>query len=275
MKKSLIVVASVVLLLTVVAVMLWRLRQRHVWLSTSSPNGTYTMQLTGSKSRPIMPIWDNYAHFDLFKRGQRIVWDANLDSYGWLDPSFAEEHPEHRWDSESILRFGKKLSDSKMKLDDLAVSNITDKPLRYLRITSYDEVFVFDVPPGAKLTLRVARPPSDYSWVGVEGMFVDGERVPYDGVNFRLPSNHTAPLTYCVWVQGPTTKVASPMMNGYDADSTSEKPNVLRVESCESKTIHQAKPMSNKSLDRSGGSVAAKGKGPRAKRKDFAASGQL
>ena len=247
MKKSLVALTSVVLLLTLVGIMLQRFRQRHVWLSTSSPNGTYTMQLTGNKSRPIKPIWDNAACFDLFKDGQPIVWEAKLDSYGWLDPSFAEEHPEHRWDSESILRFGKNLSNSEMKLDELTVSNTTGKPLRYLRITSYDELFVFDVPPGSKLTLRVARPPSDQSWVGVEGMFVDGEMIPYDGVNFLLPSNHTAQLTYCVWVQGPITRIASPMMNGYNADSTSERPNVLKVEGCESKTTQQIKAMSNKS----------------------------
>jgi hypothetical protein len=255
MKKSLIALTSVVLLLILVGAMVLRFRQRQVWLSTSSPNGTYTMQLTGNKSRPIMPIWDNKARFDLFKNGQPILWDVNLDSYGVFDPTFAEEHPEHRWVSESVLRFGKKLSDSETKLDELILFNTTGKPMRYVRITSYDELFVFDFPPGAKLTLHIARPPSDGTWVGVEGMFADGEIVPYDGVDFRLPGSHTGPLTYCVWVQGPITRIASTKMDGYNADSTSGRPNVLRVEGCDSKPNQHMKPMSNKSLDASGGSV--------------------
>src|SRR5258705_8545984 len=112
MKKTLVAFTSLVMLLPLGVVALRIFRQPKVWLSVSSPNKTYTVQLTGSKSRPITPVGENETGLNLFKRGELVVKNANVDSYDWFDPSFAEKYPEHRWDTESILRFGYKLSDS-------------------------------------------------------------------------------------------------------------------------------------------------------------------
>src|SRR2546430_8385941 len=101
MKKTLIALITLVLLLTLGVGALQYFRQPHVWLSVSSPNKTYILQLTGSKSRPILPVGENETRFNLFKSGQPVIRNAYVDSYDWFDPSFAEKYPEHRWVTES------------------------------------------------------------------------------------------------------------------------------------------------------------------------------
>src|SRR4051794_35130826 len=72
------------------------LAESHVWLSTSSPKKTFTVELTGKKSRPSVPGIEHEARFSLLKNGEYVVRDAYVDSYDWFDSDFGEMYPEHK-----------------------------------------------------------------------------------------------------------------------------------------------------------------------------------
>jgi hypothetical protein len=111
------VVIGVLAMLTLGVAFVVSSAQSRVWLSTSSPNKTYTVQLTGRKFRPKFPGIEHEARFNLLKGAERVVKNAYVDSYDWFDSDFAEMYPEHKWASESVLRFGYKLVNSQQSID--------------------------------------------------------------------------------------------------------------------------------------------------------------
>ena len=143
--KTRIAVIGLVATLTLGVAILVSSAQSRVWLSTSSPNKTYTVQLTGRKFRPKVPGVEHEARFNLLKGSEPVVKNAYVDSYDWFDSDFAEMYPDHKWVTDSVLRFGR-LAKSEQSIDSLIVSNRTDKPVRYLKITVGDMLFIFDLP---------------------------------------------------------------------------------------------------------------------------------
>jgi len=174
---------GLVAMLTLGAAVFVSSAQSRVWLSTSSPNKTYTVQLTGSKFRPKVPGVEHEARFNLLKGSDSLVKNAYVDSYDWFDSDFAEMYPQHKWVSESVLRFGYQLAKSERSIDSLTVSNRTDKLLRYLKITIGDMLFSFNVPARSATKLAVPHQ-GRLSWVAAEGAFSDGQSLPVNGVNF-------------------------------------------------------------------------------------------
>jgi hypothetical protein len=230
--KTRIVLISLGVMLTVGVAFLMSPAQSPVWLSTSSPNKTYTFELTGRKSRPSVPGVMNEARFNLLKGTDPLVKNAYVDSYDWFDSDFVEMYPEHKWVNESILRFGYKLAKSQQSIDSLTVSNRTDRLVRYLKITASDMIFVFDLPPRSATKLAVPHQ-GWLSWVAAQGAFSDGQSLPTNGVNFFHRDRLTDPLQYCVSVSEGLIKIESPVMDGYNGDATPEKPNVAKVTSCD------------------------------------------
>jgi hypothetical protein len=232
--KTRISVIGLVAILTLGVAILVSSAQSRVWLSTSSPNKTYTVQLTGSKFRPKVPGVEHEARFNLLKGSEPLVKNACVDSYDWFDSDFAEMYPEHKWVTESVLRFGYKLAKSEQSIDSLTVSNRTDKPVRYLKITIGDMLFIFDLP--ASSATKLAVPHQGWlSWVAAEGAFSDGQSLPVNGVNFFRRDRLNGPLQYCLSVSESRISIESPVMDGYNGDATADKPNVPKVANCDSK----------------------------------------
>jgi hypothetical protein len=231
--KTRIVVVGLVATLTLGVAILVSSAQSRVWLSTSSPNKTYTVQLTGREFRPKVPGVEHEARFNLLKGSEPVVKNAYVDSYDWFDSDFAEMYPEHEWVTESVLRFGR-LTKSEQRIDSLIVSNRTDKPVRYLKITVGDMLFIFDVP--ARSATKLVVPHRGWlSWVAAEGAFSDGQSLPANGVNFFHRDRLNGPLQYCLFVSKSRISIESPVMDGYNGEATADKPNVPRVASCDSK----------------------------------------
>lgn len=233
MKKKVLVIGMFLATMAVVAsVAFWSSAQSPVWLSTASPNNTYTLQLTGNSRRPKTPFLEHEARFHLIKAGERVVSNAYVDSYDWFDSDFAGMYPEHKWLNESTVRFGDELKKSEGSPDSLTISNATDKPLRYLKVTIRDMLFVFDVSPHT--TTRLSVPHQRWmSWVAAEGAFSDGQSIPFDGVNFFHHDQLTVPLQYCLTVSGGSIRIASTVMAGYNGDVKLEKPNAPKIARCE------------------------------------------
>ena len=158
--------------------------------------------------------------------------NASVDSYDWFDSDFAEMYPEHKWLSDSTVRFGYQISDSKRRSDSLTVSNATNEPVRYLKITIGDMLFLFDLSPGATIDLQVPHE-GWLSWVAATGTFVDGQMIPVNGVNFFHRDKLTVPLHYCLTVTQGKIRIASTVIDGYNGDARPEKPNAPKVARCD------------------------------------------
>src|ERR1051325_3857822 len=121
MRNVRVVSAIFVPVLAILIVAFWSYAQSPVWLSTVSPDKTYKLELTGTSHRPKVQGVTNEARFNLIKSGERVVTNADVDSYDWFDSDFAEMYPEHRWLNDSSVRFGYQLSDPKRRTDSLSV----------------------------------------------------------------------------------------------------------------------------------------------------------
>ena len=232
MKNTRVAIALSLPAVTILFVVFCSYAQSQVWLSTVSPNKTYTLEFIGTSRRPKEPGVTNEARFNLIKSGKRVVTNASVDSYDWFDSDLAEMYPDHKWLNDSTIRFGYQLSNSKRRTDSLTVSNATDKPVRYLKITIGDMLFLFDVAPRATMNLQVPHE-GWLSWVAVEGSFVDGQSMPFNGVNFFHRDKLRVPLHYCLTVTERNIRIASTVIEGYNGDARAEKPNAPKVARCE------------------------------------------
>lgn len=203
----------------------------HVWLSTTSPNKTYTVELTGDKGRGGF-IFYNTVRFNALRNGQSIVKNAHAHSGDWMDISFELAYPEHAWVSENVMRFWRNphLPEEKEKSDTLLISNDTDKAIKYLKVNANDMFLVFVMQP--KSTLKLSSTHQSWSsgvWVG--GEFEDGQRIDY-GAGFPHHNKVNEPLRYCVSINPSYVKIESPQMEGYDDKGNWDGPNILKSSSC-------------------------------------------
>jgi hypothetical protein len=199
-----------------------------VWLSSSSPSRTYTVELTGNKSRSFY----HAVGFNLIKNGQTLVRNAHAHSGDWMDIIFELAYPQHSWESENVLRFWRGPDAPEKKPDMLLVSNGTGKVIRYLKVNAKDMFLIFDVEPKSTLELR----PSHQSWLGwveCEGEFMDGKRISWKGVNFFHRDTIGEPLKYCVSISDGGVRIESPQIEGYDSNGSGDNPNIPKVRSCD------------------------------------------
>ena len=86
---------------------MWNLASDKTFLSTSSPNNTYLVNVKGNPGRPILIA--NEVKVDVYKTGRIFLSDIWLHSTGdSFDLSFEAGFPNHRWLSETVLEFYRK-----------------------------------------------------------------------------------------------------------------------------------------------------------------------
>ncbi|HKV36467.1 MAG TPA: hypothetical protein VJP89_19155 [Pyrinomonadaceae bacterium] len=130
----------------------WRLAYYRVWLSSTSPNGKYTVELTGDKGRGGFLIY-SVVKYNLLVDGKPLTRDR-LAHYGdVMDISFEIAYPEHAWIDDKTLRFWSHRHRRDDNLDTLLITNNTAKRIKFLRIEAWDMFFVFDVQPNSTLQL--------------------------------------------------------------------------------------------------------------------------
>ncbi|MDQ3798143.1 MAG: hypothetical protein M3384_01725 [Acidobacteriota bacterium] len=209
-----------------------------VFLSTTSPDKTYTFELTGNAFSPSLPFYDHRTNFNLFKNNRSLVKNAQVMAYDFFDSGFSEMYSGHNWESESVLRFRTKdyRRRSRENSDSLTVSNKTSKNIKYLRITAGDMFFIFEMPPDSTDKHSVPQL-GDLPWVMAEGEFADGRRIDWNGVNFlnrdRQRRQQNDSLGYCISVLDDGVKIESPQLDGFNRGGTSHKPNVPKAPDCD------------------------------------------
>ena len=199
----------------------------HVWLSTSSPSGTYTVELTGNKSRSFYHV----VRFNLIKNGQPVIENAYAHSGDWMDISFELAYPEHAWVNENAIRFWRNPDVPDDKSDTLLISNDTGKVIRYLKIYAKDMFLVFDVQPKSSHRLSFSHQ-YEGSWIDCEGEFDDGQRIEASGVSFSRSDKLNEPMRYCMSIGDSRVKIESPQAEGYESGSDWKKPDVPRAMNC-------------------------------------------
>ena len=165
------------------------------FLTTSSPENTYTIVLKGQKSQPL--FFTVEVRFDVFKNGAHLLSDRFLHSGDSEDFPFESMYPNYRWNNEQTIQFYNEEDLKEHPADALRVVNTADKTIKYARIESVDQVIIFEMKPGYTTTFATPKTKGDSKWFRVEGEFADGQMIP--GVAKNLTEiSRTGTLTYLV-----------------------------------------------------------------------------
>lgn len=202
----------------------------RVWFSTTSPNKTYTIELTGDKGRGGILFYST-VRFNALRNGQTIVKGAHAHSGDFMDISFELAYPEHEWVSDNIARFWRTPNVPESNFDQLVVSNNSGKAIKFLKIYAMDMFLIFDMQPNSTLKISASHQ-SWASWIKSEGEFIDGQPISGNGVNFLLKNGLDKPFRYCISISENGLKIENARAEGYDRNGSSERPNVPIARDC-------------------------------------------
>ncbi len=226
---SITVGAPIFLLALVAGIFLhWRFTYYRVWLSSTSPNNKYTVELTGDKGRGGFLIY-SVLKYNVLVNGEPLIRDRLLHYGDSMDISFELAYPEHAWMDGNTLRFWSNRHRREENLDTLLISNNTDKVIRFLRIKAWDMFFVFDVQPRSQLTLQFTHR-SEGKGIWVEGEFEDGSLIEY-GVGFPENGSST-PMGYCMTIDYDHVTINSPRERAYDYRGNWDSLNINAAPDC-------------------------------------------
>ena len=150
--------------------------EANPFFTTSSPAGTYTLNLTGRKDRPF--ITPNTVNYHVLKAGESFLPSTHLHTaHDFMDLSFEIGYPHHRWIGDNVVQLynGQHLSDGEP--DALVVVNGTGQIIKHLKVSSGAHFLCFDVQPGAEITLPESRPRGDFKVLHVTGELYGGRRI--------------------------------------------------------------------------------------------------
>jgi hypothetical protein len=202
-----------------------------LFLTDFSPDKTYAIELVGNPDIPNDSCSQHETNLNLFKNGEFLVKNANLETYDNFDSGFTAMYPEREWLSNSVLRFGKDVKSEERRFDLLSISNKTDKNVKYLRIKADDLLLLFEVPANSKIKISVPHQ-SWSSWIWSNGEFEDGSPLKSNGANFSHQDKINSILKYCVSIEDTSIKVESPIMDGY-INGTSKDTDIPTNINCE------------------------------------------
>jgi hypothetical protein len=206
----------------------WWFAESVVWLSNTSPNQKYTVELTGDKGRGGFLI-PSVVKYNILVDGNPLTRDRLAHSGDAMDISFEIAYPEHAWIDNNTLRLWSNRHRREDNLDTLLISNNTHKVVRFLRITAWDMFFVFDVQPRSQLKLSFTHR-SEGKGISVEGQFEDGSFIDY-GVGF-LENGSRDPLGYCMTIDYDRITINSPRERAYDHRGNWDNLNVDPASNC-------------------------------------------
>ncbi len=166
-----------------------------IFLSTSSPDRIYTVNLTGRKERP--RFFTNEVRLNVLKNGKPYMSDLYLHSGDAFDISFEFGYPDYRWLNLNVLQFYKEENFKTGKPDTLVVTNKTDKNIKYLVVFSRDDVLILDMPSHSETDLRTSPSRDQSKGFTVKGEFTGGGTFK-NGGSFKVPNGVTGPFTYYI-----------------------------------------------------------------------------
>lgn len=199
-----------------------------VWLSSTSPNQKYTVELTGDKGRGGFLLYST-VKYNILVDGKPLTRDRVAHYGDFMDISFELAYPEHAWIDDKTLRFWSNRHRREDNLDVLLISNDTDKAIKYLRIEAWEMFYVFDVQPRSQLKLSFTHR-AEGKGISVEGEFEGGSLIDY-GVWF-LESGSPRPLGYCMRIDDDRVTINSPWERAYDHRGDWDNLNIEAASNC-------------------------------------------
>lgn len=119
--------------------------------STLSPNGRFKVEIA---QRRDSAGYERFVYLDASRNGDRFVEDKLLYTGDRLDDDFRNLYPDNSWLSESILKIGRRPSET--DTNGLRIANETVSRINYLLIETYQDKFIlFEVERGAVVNLRI------------------------------------------------------------------------------------------------------------------------
>jgi hypothetical protein len=179
------------------------LKPLPTFLTTVSPDRTYTVSLKGQKSRPI--FFTATIRFDVLKNGASMLSDKFLYSADGMDIPFETWYPNHRWLNEQSIQFYREQNFRDAPPDTIVIANNTGKTIKYAKIDSIDIVIFFEMQPGFKVSIPTSQSKGESKWLSVEGEFSDGTNISEFGTDFD--KNRHEPKTFYVDLRAGRTTV--------------------------------------------------------------------
>jgi hypothetical protein len=180
-----VLVLVVVGLLVGVPLALWLSLRREVALA--SPNGSYSVHLTGRFGRPVFGVMHTvYAR--VFDGSNEVVSGREIHTGDWMDPWFDLWYPRHIWVNNSILRLTRPEDEALNEYDQITVRNSASRTVRFFRIDCRDMFLLLDITPGQVVVLQAPMQGryTEYSWLEVDGQFADERDLQATGKNFTV-----------------------------------------------------------------------------------------
>lgn len=172
----------------------WLLNSQTVFSTTASPNQTYILNLKGSKGRALFARRE--VRVDVLKKEQPFASDIWLHSAeNAFDLSFEAGYPDLRWLKDNCVEFYRQQY-FEGGSDHLTIRNSSQKHIKYIRVQSLNKFLLFDVEPAASILVKIPAPRGDSQWIAVEGVFSDGQIIPFNYGSFDRQSSHSNSVSY-------------------------------------------------------------------------------
>lgn len=150
--------------------------EANPFLTTTSPSGAYTVNLTGRKDRPFLT--PNTVSYHALKGGEPFLRGAGLHkTWDFMDPWFELMYPDHRWVSDNALQLYNGRLFHGREPDTLIVVNRAGRAVKHLRVASGDQILLFDIEPGSETRLPSSPARGESKSFYVSGEFYDGRRL--------------------------------------------------------------------------------------------------
>ena len=180
------------------------LKPLPTFLTTSSPDKTYTVSLKGQKTKPI--FFTAEVRYDVSKKGAPLLSDEFLSSADGLDFPFEFLYPNNRWLNEQTIQFYREENFRETAPDTVIIENNTGKTIKYVLIDSNEIVLFFEMQQGFKNSIPSSQSKGDSKWLIVEGEFADGTSVSEFSDDFDLRGRRE-PRTFRVDLRADKTTV--------------------------------------------------------------------
>jgi len=134
---------------------------RQYQIDKPSPDGTFRVRTMVKRGEPGKTL--DQAKFEFLMRGEVV------DSWEWKqEDQYDEDFDSYlpiEWVNEKVLHIGGRVTSSVTFLDELSVTNTSEKPLKYVSIIyrKADIFEIFELPPGGQIILRAS------PWFTVKG----------------------------------------------------------------------------------------------------------
>jgi hypothetical protein len=191
-------------------VLVWACRPGGGVVATyRSPNGSYTVQLTGKSTRPKAMFVEHLLYANAFKSSVAVVRNWEIHFADMLDTAFDDQYAGGDWMQENVLRFKVSGIDRTNAPDVIVVANRGHQAITFLTVACEDLFLAFDLAAGASMQLSAPTQASraDQSWVKVEGQWANGRKLPSTGVNFMLSNHPDGPFKYVAEISDAGTSI--------------------------------------------------------------------